>query len=139
MAVSIIKSKKSPPRKVPVSNFTFAVFEQLATEAETEYLFFNEKTGKRLGDFKNAWRAVLDRAGIDDFRFHDLRHTVATDMFDLGAGEFMVQTTLGHADIKTTRDYVHIKDPNLRNQLENLANSNKPGGPTIFPPSENMG
>lgn len=56
---------------------------------------------------------------------------LATDMFDMGAGEFMVQTALGHADIKTTRDYVHIKNQNLCNQLENLADSNKP--------SENMG
>ena len=53
-AVQVIKSKKSPARKVPVSNYTFAVFEHLANEVKTEYLFFNEKTGKRLGDFKRA-------------------------------------------------------------------------------------
>jgi integrase len=133
-AVQVIKSKKSPARKVPVSNYTFAVFESLANEAKTEYLFFNEKTGKRLGDFKKAWKTALHHAGIDNFRFHDLRHTVATDLYDMGAGEFMVQTALGHADIKTTRGYVHVKNQNLRDQMENLADGNKPSSPTIITP-----
>jgi len=66
-----------------------------------------------------------------------LRHSVATDMDDSGAGELMVQTTLGHADIKTMRDYIHVKNQNLRDQLGNLADSDKPLTPTIFTPSEN--
>ncbi len=131
-AVQIIKSKKSPARKVPVSNYTFAVFESLANEAKTEYLFFNEKTGKQLGDFNKAWKTALTQAGINNFRFHDLRHTVATDLYDMGAGEFLVQTALGHANIKTTRDYVHVKNKSLRDQLENLTDSNKPSSPAII-------
>lgn len=134
-AVSIIKSKKSPPRKVPVSDFTFAVLAHLANEAQTEYLFFNEKTGKRLGDFKKSWRTALDQADIRDFCFHDLRHTMATDPLDLGAGEFVIQAALGHADIKTTRGYAHVKNQNLRASLEELANSNKPDDLAIFTPS----
>ena len=46
----------------------------------------------------------------------------------------MVQTALGHASSKTTRDYVHIKNQSLRDQLENLADGNKPSSPAIITP-----
>ena len=52
----------------------------------------------------------------------------------MGVGEFMVQTALGHASSKTTRDYVHIKNQSLRDQLENLADGNKPSSPAIITP-----
>lgn len=135
-AVSIIKSKKNPPRKVPVSDFAWQVFMYLASQAETDWLFYNEKTKKRLGDFKRAWWTILDKAGIKDFRFHDLRHTFATELLEIGAREFEIQTALGHSEIKTTRGYTHVKNENLRKNLEQLGNNQRLDLPTIFTPSE---
>lgn len=119
-AVSIIKSKRTPPRKVPVSNFVWRIFSHLAETATNDYLFYNEKTEKRLGDFKKAWGTALTNSGIKDFRFHDLRHTFATDLYELGAESFTIQTALGHSAIKTTEIYTHVKDNVLRKQLEQL-------------------
>ena len=135
-AVSIIKSKKNPPRKVPVSDFAWQVFMYLASEAKTDWLFYNEKTKKRLGDFKRSWWTILDKAGIKDFRFHDLRHTFATELLEIGAREFEIQTALGHSEIKTTRGYTHVKNENLRRNLEQLGNNQSLDLPTIFTPSE---
>lgn len=125
-AVSIIKSKKTPPRKVPVSSFAWQIFARLAEAAKSDYLFYNEKTGERLGDFKKAWGTALKSAGIADFRFHDWRHTFATDLFELGAESFTIQTALGHSEIKTTEIYTHVKDNVLRKQLEQLGEKQKP-------------
>jgi len=49
---------------------------------ESEYIFYREEAGKYLplGDFKHAWQTALQLAGIEDFRFHDLRGTSATDL-----------------------------------------------------------
>jgi len=93
----------------------------------------NEKTKKRLGDFKRSWRTILEKAGIEDFRFHDLRHTFATELLEIGAGEFEIQTALGHSEIKTTHGYTHVKNENLRRNLEQLVDL-----PTIFTPSEKI-
>lgn len=138
-AVSIIKSKKNPPRKVPVSTFAWEIFEKLAEQAEeagTEWLFFNEKTKERLGDFRTTWRTALKNAGIEGFRFHDLRHTFATDLLELGAAAFTIQTALGHSEIKTTEIYTHVKDNLLRKQLEQLGEKQNPRHYTNFTPSE---
>jgi len=138
-AVSIIKSKKTPPRKVPVSTFAWRIFERLAEEAKeagTGWLFFNEKTKNRLGDFRTTWRTALKNAGIEGFRFHDLRHTFATDLLELGAAAFTIQTALGHSEIKTTEIYTHVKDNVLRGQLEQLGEKQNPAHYTNFTPTK---
>lgn len=119
--VTLIKSKKDPERTITVSDFVWRILDDLASEAKSEYLFFNEKTGKRLGDFKSAWRAALTRAGIKDFHFHDVRHSFATELFDICGRGFTVQTALGHSDIKTTEIYTHVKDEDLLQQLNKVS------------------
>ncbi|MGI8494921.1 MAG: tyrosine-type recombinase/integrase [Pyrinomonadaceae bacterium] len=120
-AVTIKKSKQSPPRKVPVSLMAWSIFVNLAENAE-DYLFGN-RDGNRLGDFKDSWWKALSEA--ENFHFHDLRHTFATDMITGGARDFTVQVALGHANIKTTGIYAHIQNDYLRAALEMVSEKNK--------------
>ncbi len=122
-AVTIKQSKQSPPRKVPVSLMAWAIFINLAENAK-DYLFVN-RDGNRLGDFKDSWWEALSEAGIKNFHFHDLRHTFATDMISGGARDFTVQAALGHANMKTTSIYAHIKNEYLRAALEMVSDKNK--------------
>ena len=66
---------------------------------ESEYLFYRyEKKTDRylpLGDFKKAWRTCLEKASIEDFRFHDTRHIAATALLDNGTPERIVQEVAG--------------------------------------------
>ena len=134
-AVTIIKSKRSPERTIIVSDFVWQIFQNLAGESESEWLFYNRKTGRRLKDFKRAWWAALRKAGINDFHFHDIRHTLATELYNLGGREFTVQAALSHTDIKTTRIYTHVKDRDLREKLNELSNNQSNNGYPIFTPS----
>lgn len=63
--------------------------------------------GKPIGSWTRAWRTALRRAGIVDFRWHDLRHTAASWMVQAGQPLDVVQDVLGHEDIATTRRYAH--------------------------------
>lgn len=120
-AVSVIKSKRSPARKIIVSDFVWQIFDYLAVTTKSDYLFFNEKTGKCLGDFKKSWWTALKNACIEDLHFHDVWNTFATEFYELGGREFRVQTALSHSEIKTTRGYTHIKDETLRAQLNKVS------------------
>ena len=57
----------------------------------------------------HEFRARMDRAGLDGFRLHDLRHSFATLMLAAGEHPKMVQTALGHSSIQVTMDiYGHL-------------------------------
>lgn len=57
--------------------------------------------------WNSAWRTALRRAGIENLRFHDLRHTVGTRLVQSGTDLSLVQDVLGHEHISTTRRYIH--------------------------------
>lgn len=82
-------------------------------DTSTEFVF--DKTNAR-----RAWAAALKKAGIKDFRWHDLRHTHATWLRQNGAPVEVVQRSLGHADVATTMRYAHVADAELVEALHKL-------------------
>lgn len=62
-----------------------------------------------LTNFRRRWDAALDAAGIEDFRFHDLRHTFASWARMAGADIADICEALGHSSIAMTMRYAHIK------------------------------
>jgi len=85
------------------------------------YIFENPFTFKKFGDVKRAWRAALKEAKIEDFRFHDLRHTSGTYMLLAGTDVRLVQELLGHSAIRTTQKYTHILNQSKLNASKELA------------------
>ena len=55
-----------------------------------------------------------DRAGIPDFRFHDMRHTFATRLVQRGVDLYKVQRLLGHKTSLMTQRYAHHSPESLR-------------------------
>jgi integrase len=72
-----------------------------------EYLFHDEE-GNPIRDVKRSFQTALRRAGIEDFRFHDLRHTSCSYLTMRGAPIQAVQGHAGHASIKMTMRYSHL-------------------------------
>jgi integrase len=63
-----------------------------------------------------AFKKVLKRAGLPDIRFHDLRHTAATMLLELGVHPKIVQERMGHSEISMTMDiYSHVM-PTMQRQ-----------------------
>jgi len=87
----------------------------------TEYVFFNDKTKKPRTDLKNGFSTACRVAGLDDFRFHDLRHTAATRLADAGTNTREIMAILGHRCIQTSARYTHATDEGLRRAVEALA------------------
>lgn len=78
-----------------------------------EYLKLNtRKTG-----FKGACR----RAGINNLRFHDLRHTFASRLVAKGVDIETLKELLGHHSIKMTQRYIHSSDDRGRAAVELLS------------------
>jgi len=66
------------------------------------------------------WKMALSEAGIEDLRWHDLRHTAATRMVAAGVHLRLVQKALGHGSITTTNRYAHVLQSELNDAMSNL-------------------
>ena len=60
-----------------------------------------------------SWNNARIRAGLPEFRIHDLRHSFASCLVNAGRSLYEVQELLGHADIKTTSRYAHLSRERL--------------------------
>lgn len=66
-------------------------------------------------------KAAMVAAGIEDFRFHDLRHTFATRLLRHTGNLKLVSRLLGHTQVETTMRYAHVMDEDMRAGLEGYA------------------
>jgi len=66
------------------------------------------RNGQPVKNIRSAFENALKRAGIVDFRFHDLRHTFATKLIRRGVNIYVVKELLNHTDVKITQRYAHL-------------------------------
>src|SRR5215471_10566345 len=118
------KTKRGKSRRVPLNEIAYETITSLIAGAEekgTEYLFFNSKTGKPCKWLRRSYRTLMKRAGITDFKRHDLRHDAATNMVESGASLIEVRDILGHSDIRMTQRYAHAKEQGIHQAVARLA------------------
>jgi integrase len=68
---------------------------------------------------KSAWRRILNRAGIEDLRIHDLRRTVGSYMAIQGVSSTIIGKALGHRSLQATAIYTRLTQGPVREALEN--------------------
>ncbi len=83
-----------------------------------EYLFHEE--GRQIKNVRTSFKTALKRAGIKDFRFHDLRHTSCSYMTMRGASPQAVQNHAGHSSMKMTMRYSHLSPAYQRDSIQLL-------------------
>ena len=118
----------------PVQVFTYRC---ARTNRTTEHVK-GERYPVTYEGMKTAWRRTRGKAGADDMRFHDNRHSFASRLIRRTGNLKAAQKMLGHADISTTaRFYAHVDMDDLRALLEsespargneNTPNRTKPQG-----------
>jgi integrase len=102
------KTKNGERREIPINATLKAVFQELTRGIDIPYVFFDRTTGKPYKDVKRSFPSACKKAGIKDFRFHDLRHTFASHLVMAGVDLTTVKELLGHKDIKMTLRYAHL-------------------------------
>lgn len=82
-----------------------------------------ERNGRYVFDACNArknFEAAVAKCGLEDFCWHDLRHTSATWARQAGVPVEVVQRMLGHADLQTTMRYAHVVDPEVQEAVQKI-------------------
>jgi integrase len=123
------KSKNGKRRYVDLSDEAYWVLQELQKEAHGTFVF--QEGGKPLKIIRNPFEAILERAGIADFRFHDLRHHFASRLVQAGADLNTVRELLGHGDLKMTLRYAHLAPHNRRKAINLLNKPREAGGNVV--------
>ena len=110
-----LSESKTGKRTIPLNNSAIKVLRHVKKQEGNPYVFCGSKLGSRLDDIKQPWQKIRIKAGIPEFRIHDLRHSFASFMIKNGLSLFEVSKLLGHKSINTTMRYAHLADQELVN------------------------
>lgn len=112
--VLLLDTKNGEQRGVPLTETVARLFQTIQEDharfgLASPWVFPNPVTGKPYrADWKTAWYTALRKAGIGDFRFHDLRHTCGSYLAMRGVDIRTIQEILGHKTLTMTQRYTHL-------------------------------
>ncbi|MCE5974929.1 site-specific integrase [Sinirhodobacter sp. WL0062] len=112
---------KTGARRIPLPAAARAVLSALPRTLGNPYVIEGKLDGSHITDLQHPWRRIRARAGLDDVRIHDLRHTYASNAVSSGMPIQMVGRLLGHSQIQTTMRYAHLADDPVRRAAEENA------------------
>jgi integrase len=117
--ITLHETKNGERRSVPLVGRALALLTGLheLRRADTDFVFPNSHLAKPLLITK-AWNTAVAKAGIEDFRFHDLRHSAASYLVMNGASLAEVGAVLGHKTVQMTKRYTHLADGHTKRAVE---------------------
>lgn len=104
-------TKNGERRQLPLQGKALEVMKEHMKIASLETpLLFPGKVPSKPTEIKRAWQYALTRARIEDFRFHDLRHTAASYLAMNGARLMDIAEILGHKTLAMVKKYAHLSE-----------------------------
>lgn len=128
-SVVLHETKNGERRSVPLVSHAKELFKELAKvrRIDTPFVFYSEKKPEVPVFIRTPWGKALKHAGIEDFKFHDLRHTAASYLAMNGASLAEIAEILGHKTLQMVKRYAHLSEQHTSKVVESM-NSNIFGG-----------
>ena len=123
---------KTGTRIVPFTLAVTQVFDGLTRMPRSPCVFPGRKKGTRLVNLNDSWDRVRKRAGFEDIRLHDLRHTFASRALAFGEGLPMIGDLRGHRMVTMTTRYASLARDSVRHATANVGDDL---GPRLAPPA----
>ena len=118
-----LRDSKTGPRVMPLSPGAARLLASLPRDAGNPWVIAGRKPGTRLTHIAYYWYRVRERAGLDDVRIHDLRHSFASRALALGESLPTIGKLLGHSKIQTTARYAHLARDSVHESAARVAAS----------------
>jgi integrase len=95
--------------------------EHWQTPKDNPYVIYGTLPQAHLSDMQKPWRRIRKRAGIEDVRIHDLRHSFASYAASQGMSLTMIGKLLGHTQVQTTARYAHLMAEPIKQAAEGVS------------------
>jgi integrase len=120
--IIVRKTKNNEPNVLPINQTLLGELQHVPHHLHSAYVFCNT-AGDPYDEVKRSFNTACRKAGIKDFRFHDLRHTFASHLIMNGVDLKTVMRLLGHKDIRMTLRYAHLSPEHLQAAVGTLDQS----------------
>lgn len=123
-AIVLYKTKNKEPRRVAIRGLALELLKKHSAvrRLDTELLFPGELSPKngRPFDIRKAWEAARGKAKLENFVFHDLRHSCASYLAMGGATLLEIAEVLGHKTLDMVRRYAHLAESHTAGVVERM-------------------
>lgn len=119
--VILEETKNGERRSLSLVKEVLEVIKRLYNKRESEvWLFPSKKNRDKPFDITRGWKRALKNAQIENFRFHDLRHTSASYLAMNGASMGEIADILGHKTLQMVKRYSHLSDAHKKSVIESM-------------------
>ncbi len=116
-----LPDSKTGRRRIPLPREAYEVTMSLPRVHGNPYVILGESDDGHLINLQKPWRRIKAKAGIDDVRMHDLRHTYASVAVMSGIDPFLLKEIMGHKNLQTTLRYAHFADEAVQQAAGSIA------------------
>lgn len=114
------KTKNGDKRGIPLKGCVLDVVRDLYEHRYSDVFVFPNKINSGTFDIRRSWEKALKQANIENFRFHDLRHTCASYLMMNGCSLGEISDILGHKTLQMVKRYAHLSDKHKADVVENM-------------------
>jgi integrase len=119
--IRLLETKNGESRAVPLTGFALKEIQRLAKVRRIDSLYvFPGRNEASPVNLWGAWRYAILRAGIENFRFHDLRHSAASYLAMNGASLAEIAEVLGHKTLSMVKRYTHLSEQHTARVVERM-------------------
>ena len=114
-------TKNGEDRAVPISLNVYDLLKEHSKvrKINSEFVFARED-GEKPADLRWQWEEAIKKAKIENFKFHDLRHTAASYLAMNGASLLEIADILGHKTMTMVKRYSHLTKKHTAGVLERM-------------------
>ena len=113
-------TKTSQPRRVYFNDLLWDVFRRANKVRNIKSDIVFTYRGHPIKDIKEGFKSALKRADVDDFRFHDLRHTFNTNMRKAGVDQTVIMKLTGHKTLAMFSRYNTVDQDDAIQAMQKL-------------------
>jgi integrase len=121
--IIIQETKNGERRAVPLVGSALRLIKKLKVNCVgslEDFIFHSPDSRARRCSIRTAWENAIKRAEIENFRFHDLRHSTASYLAMNGASLLEIADILGHKTLQMVKRYSHLSEDHKATVLEKM-------------------
>ena len=125
--VTFNQTKNDEIRSIPLAKGALEMLRDHSKirRIDTTKVFPSKSNPKQSILLERPWRTALKNAQIEDFRWHDLRHSAASYLAMSGVSLLSIAEILGHKTLQMVKRYSHLSQDHLRDEINKMANNYK--------------